>query len=148
MKISIGSDHAGYDLRMDLLDHLRAQGHAVLDRGAPSKDSVDYPDFAEAVARDVVEGRAERGVLICATGIGISIAANKIRGIRAALVHNEDAARLCRLHNNANIICFGQRHTTSVEGRIYCDLFLGQDFEGGRHARRVDKIAGLEQSLL
>ncbi len=147
MKISIGSDHAGYDLRQDLLYYLRSQGHEVTDRGTPSKDSVDYPDFAEAVARDVLEAKAERGVLICATGIGISIAANKIRGIRAALVHNEDSARLCRLHNDANIICFGQRHTTPVQARIFCDLFLGHDFEGGRHARRVNKIAGLEQSL-
>ncbi len=141
MKISIGSDHAGVDLKGALAEHLRKAGHEVLDRGTHTHDSCDYPDFARAVGEDILDGRAERGVLVCSTGIGISMAANKMRGIRAALIHNEDAAQFCRLHNDANVICLGAKYITPFMGSKLVDIFLSMPFEGGRHQRRVDKIA-------
>lgn len=144
MKISIGADHGGLGLREVLVAHLKASGHEVLDHGAFSEDSVDYPDFAHLVGQDVTSGKAERGILICTTGIGIGIAANKIPGVRAALVNHEDEAALCRAHNHANIICFGQRHTTPFEAKRFTDIFLSTEPDTGRHTRRVAKIAELE----
>ncbi|MDR0536109.1 MAG: ribose 5-phosphate isomerase B [Puniceicoccales bacterium] len=140
MKISIGSDHAGFSLKTTLAAWLRAQGHDVCDRGTESEASVDYPDFAKAVAGDVATGKSRYGVLVCSSGIGISIAANKVRGIRAALCHNEDAALYSRLHNDANILCFGQKYTTPYTAERCLELFLKTEFEAGRHARRVGKI--------
>ena len=120
--------------------------HDVLDRGTHSHDSVDYPDFAIAVSKDVVSGTVERGVVICTTGIGVSIAANKVHGIRAAVCHNEDAAEFCRRHNNANVICFGQKYDTPYMALKMAGIFLATAFEGGRHERRVDKIAAEEKT--
>lgn len=144
MKISIGADHGGLALREVLVAHLQATGHTVLDHGTFSETSVDYPDYARLVGTDVTSGQADRGILICTTGIGISIAANKLPGVRAALVNHEDEAALSRAHNHANIICFGQRHTTPFEAKRYVDIFLSTEPETGRHTRRVEKIAALE----
>ncbi|MDX2111743.1 MAG: ribose 5-phosphate isomerase B [Verrucomicrobiota bacterium] len=151
MKISIGADHGGLELREHLVKHLKAGGHEVIDHGAFTTESVDYPDYSAKVGGDVAGGAALFGVLICTTGIGIGIAANKIRGIRAALVTNEDAARLCRQHNNANIICLGQRHTTKVQAALYLDIFINSTFDGTndvgvRHTRRLGKISSLESA--
>jgi ribose 5-phosphate isomerase B len=144
MKISLGADHAGVDLKDYLAQALRAAGHEVVDSGTQGHESVDYPDFAVAVAQDVANGVAERGVLVCSTGIGISIAANKIHHARAALCHNEDGAEFCRRHNDANIICFGQKYITPYMAQKMTLIFLNTAFEGGRHERRVEKIAAEE----
>jgi ribose 5-phosphate isomerase B len=145
MKISLGADHAGVDLKDSLTKALLAAGHEVVDRGTHGHDSVDYPDFAVAVAKDVANGTSERGVLVCSTGIGISIAANKIHKVRAALVHNEDGAEFCRRHNNANVICFGQKYTTPYMAQKMMMIFLNTPFDGGRHERRVEKITQEEK---
>lgn len=144
MKISIGSDHAGFSLKEHLKQKIAQLGHEVTDRGTAGVESTDYPDYALAVSHDVAEGRAERGVLVCSTGIGMSITANKVHGVRAGLVMNEDAARLTRQHNNANIIALGERYTTPVMADRFVEIFLSTEFEGGRHARRVGKIAAAE----
>lgn len=140
MKIVIASDHAGFNLKSVLRDDLEAAGHDVTDLGTHSTESVDYPDFGYAVAHAIANGEAERGVLVCGTGIGISIAANRIPEARAALITDATAAKLCREHNDANIICFGER-TTGVEVARDClKTFLSTDFAGDRHLRRVNKL--------
>jgi len=144
MKISIGSDHGGVDLKDALKVSIQAWGHEVTDHGCQGCASVDYPDFAEAVGKDLQSKTADFGVLICTTGIGICISANKMDGIRAALPHNEDGARFSRLHNNANVICFGGKYHTPYMATRLTKIFLSTDFEGGRHERRVQKISGLE----
>jgi len=144
MKISIGTDHGGVDLKDALKVSIQDMGHAIIDRGTQGHDSVDYPDFAEAVGKDIQSNRADFGVLICTTGIGISISANKMSGIRAALVHNEDGARYCRLHNDANVICFGAKYQTPFMATLLTKIFLSTDFEAGRHERRLRKVATLE----
>lgn len=139
--LSIGADHGGFELKNAVLEHLRTKGYEVHDRGTDSTESVDYPDFAQAVASDVVQGRAQLGIVICTSGIGIAIAANKVPGIRAAVVHNEDAALFSRMHNNANVIAFGQKYITAYMACRCLDIFLQTDFDGGeRHARRVGKL--------
>lgn len=144
MKLSIGVDHGALNLRESLLEQLRQAGHEIIDHGAESADSVDYPDFAQKVCEDVLAGRAECGILGCTSGIGMSMSANKIPGIRAALVHYEDEAELTRRHNNANVICLGALHTTGYEAVRLVNSFLTANFEGGRHARRVDKFSQWE----
>lgn len=144
MNISIGFDHGALSLRQALIQHLESQGHSLIDHGTDTDSSVDYPDFARPVTADVVSGGADIGVLCCTTGIGMSIAANKVKGIRAALVHHEDEAALTRQHNNANVICFGALHTTADEAIKLVDVFIGAEFEGGRHGRRVDKFSEWE----
>lgn len=139
MKISIGFDHGAIPLRAPLLEHLSACGHDLVDHGTDSTESVDYPDYADLVCEDVVKGRVEVGILCCTTGIGMSIAANKIKGIRAATIKFEDEAALTRQHNNANVLCLGAHHTTPYEAVRLADVFLESSFEGGRHARRVNK---------
>ncbi len=140
MIIALGSDHAGLPLKRALLAALEASGHAVLDAGAHDETSVDYPDFAHEVAAKVAVGEAEFGVLVCGSGIGMSIAANRHPAIRAVVLHNTTEARLTRAHNDANIACFGAR-TTGVEVALDAlAAFLATPFEGGRHARRVAKI--------
>lgn len=140
MKISLGVDHGAFNLRETLLAHLKEAGHDVIDHGTYSTDSVDYPDYAHAVSSDITAGRADLGVLCCTTGIGVSIAANKVEGIRAANVRYEDEAALSRRHNHANVICLGALHTTTYEAKRLVDIFLSAPFEGGRHARRVGKM--------
>ncbi|MBR6798111.1 MAG: ribose 5-phosphate isomerase B [Opitutales bacterium] len=140
MKISIGSDHAGFELKEILAEYLRRSGAEVVDCGTCSKDSVDYPDFAQAVARDVASGTSDFGVLVCWTGVGISIAANKVPGVRAVNCYNAEMAELSRRHNNANVIAFGQKFITPEDAKAWLDIFLKTEFEGGRHARRVGKL--------
>ncbi len=140
MKIVIGNDHAGVDLKNIIKEHLKKQGYEVINVGTDTLDSVDYPDIAGEVSKVLLEGKAEYGVLICGTGIGISISANKIKGIRAALAHNEFTARLSRMHNNANIIALGARVIGDELAKACVDTFITTEFEGGRHARRVGKI--------
>jgi ribose 5-phosphate isomerase B len=144
MKISIGFDHGALPLREALIQHLESKGHSLLDHGTDSDRSVDYPDFAKLVTQDITSGESELGVLCCTTGIGMSMAANKVKGIRAALVHHEDEASLTRRHNNANVICFGALHTTPEEAVKLVDVFIENEFEGGRHERRVDKFSDWE----
>lgn len=140
MRLALASDHAGFDLKNHLVAHLREQGHEVSDLGCHSRESVDYPDFGKAVADAVVGGAAEFGILVCSSGIGISIAANKVAGARCALVMNEDMAEFTRRHNDANILALGAKYVTPDMARKYVGIFLATAFEGGRHARRVGKL--------
>jgi ribose 5-phosphate isomerase B len=145
MKISIGADHAGFALKEQLRQALEQKGYQVVDEGTHSSASCDYPDYAEAVAHDVAEGRADRGILVCSTGIGMSIAANKVPGIRAALVTDVFMARMAKEHNNANVLVLGGR---VLDEQKACDLvgaWLDASFEGGRHQGRLDKIADIEK---
>lgn len=142
--LSLGCDHAAIELKNGLVDYLKDNGYTVLDRGTHSDASVDYPDFAQKVSKDVSSGVAQYGILACKTGIGISISANKLPGIRAAVVHNALDAKLCREHNDANVICFGGAHETPEIAQQYLNIFLKTRFCGGRHARRVEKIQELE----
>ncbi|MBM3538147.1 MAG: ribose 5-phosphate isomerase B [Alphaproteobacteria bacterium] len=138
--IAIASDHAGFDLKAALIEDLQAAGMAVLDLGTDSRDSVDYPDYGAALAQAVTSGKATRGVLVCGTGIGIAIAANRHKGIRAAHCRDTTDARLARQHNDANVIALGAR-TTGIEVAKDClRIFLSTGFEGGRHQRRIDKL--------
>ena len=145
MKIAIGADHAGFALKDQVRDALRLAGHEVVDVGTHSAESTDYPDYAEAVARDILNGVAERGILVCSTGVGMSIAANKIHGIRAAIAFNPDEVRLTRAHNDANVMTIGARYTSADAANEMVLIFLETLFEGGRHARRVGKIGELEK---
>ncbi len=146
MRIAVGSDHAGLALKDLLAAHLEAAGHEVLDLGARSPEPVDYPLFGAAVGRAVASGSAELGVCCCGTGIGISIAANKIAGVRAAVVHDATSAHLAREHNDANVICLGARLIGPSVAAEAVDAFLGAAFVGGRHQRRIDQIAELDHA--
>jgi ribose 5-phosphate isomerase B len=141
MKIAIGADHAGVDLKQRVRRRLESEGHDVTDLGTEGGDPVDYPDFAHAVARAVRAGRAERGVLVCGTGIGMCMAANKVDGIRAAKCNDPFEARMARAHNDANVLCLGGRVLDPVTADEVVAAFFATDFEGGRHARRVDGLA-------
>ena len=145
MKIAIAADHAGFLLKEKLRDKLVADGHEVSDLGTRSAESVDYPDFASAVAHKVSGGEVERGILVCSSGVGMSIAANKVHGARAALGTHSDEVELVRRHNDANILTLGQRFTAEDEAKRLVDVFLTTPFDGGRHARRVGKIGELEK---
>ena len=140
MKLVIGNDHAGVEFKEKLVKALEERGHEVINVGTDSLESVDYPDIAVLVGEKVLDGEDKFGILICGTGIGISIAANKIKGIRAALVHNEFTAKLARLHNDANVIALGARVIGDELGLACVETFINTEFEGGRHARRVSKI--------
>lgn len=144
MKLVIGSDHGGYELKQLIQKHLEARDIPVTDMGCYGPESVDYPDIAREVAHAVAADAESRGILICGTGIGISIAANKVPGIRAALCHDTTTARLAALHNNANILCIGGRTTGPETARDIVDSWLDHAFEGGRHQRRLDKIRAME----
>ena len=143
MKIFAASDHAGFALREALVSHLRQAGHAVDDLGPPRPERCDYPDYAAKVARRVAAGSG-LGLLVCGTGVGMSMAANKVAGVRAAVVSDVFSADATRAHNNANVICLGQRVVGVGLAIAIVDAFLDADFEGGRHAARVAKIHGLE----
>jgi ribose 5-phosphate isomerase B len=141
VKIAIASDHAGYPLKALLLEALAPLGHAVADLGADdATTSVDYPDFGRACAEAVVSGNAERGIVVCGSGIGISIAANRVAGARCALVHDNLGARLARRHNDANMIAFGARLIGADTARDALEAFLETPFDGGRHAARTAKL--------
>ncbi|MGB0130431.1 ribose 5-phosphate isomerase B [Chlorobium sp.] len=140
MKIAVGSDHAGFELKNYVVEWLRENGHDAVDMGPFSEESVDYPDYARKVALSVVAGTVQQGVLLCGTGIGVSISANKVKGIRAALACSPEFATLARQHNNANIICFSARFTDRETIARSLENWFAADFEGGRHERRVNKI--------
>ena len=144
MKIAVGADHAGFELKNYLRDALIAQGHEVEDLGTNSKESIDYPDYARAVAKKVGSGAADFGILCCSSGVGMSIAANKVRGVRAALGVHDEEVRLTRQHNNANVLALGQRFTAPQHALDLVKIFLETPFEGGRHTRRVEKMAAIE----
>lgn len=144
MKLSIGSDHAGYDLKKQIFEYLQKEGHIVIDQGTYNKDSVDYPDFAKWVVKDVQDNEADYGILVCYTGIGMSMAANKARGIRAALVGKVEDAVLTREHNNANVLCLSAKNTSVEDAFEIVKAFLSTDFAGGRHERRVEKVMRFE----
>ncbi len=143
-RIVAGSDHAGLRLRAEAVRVAREKGFEVDDLGPFSADSVDYPDFARQVAEAVAVGRARLGILVCGTGIGMSIAANKVEGVRAAHCASEFDARMARAHNDANVLCLGERTLGLGLGAAIVGAFLDQPFEGGRHQRRIDKISQME----
>ena len=143
MNIAIGSDHAGYSHKTALTDYLRNQGHSVRDVGTHAADSVDYPDFAVAVAKHVADGEADAGVLVCGSGIGVAITANKVSGVRAANCCTKEMAELARKHNNANVVTVGERLVSLETAKEIVETFLATDFEGGRHEGRVRKIHAL-----
>jgi ribose 5-phosphate isomerase B len=144
MKIAFAADHAGYELKEKLRGRLAAEGHEVVDYGPGSSEPCDYPDFAHPVATEVSAGRAERGILVCSSGIGMAIAANKVAGIRAVPVRFAEEARFTRQHNDANVLTLGAKHLDEQAAMELIELFLHTEFSGGRHARRVAKIAQLE----
>jgi ribose 5-phosphate isomerase B len=145
MRIAIGADHAGVVLKDELKQWLIERGDTVEDLGTHSTESVDYPDYAIAVGRAVAGGRADRGVLVCGTGLGMAIAANKFHGIRAVPVVDEASARYGREHNDANVLALGARITAAEEAKELLRIFLETDYAGGRHQRRIDKITALER---
>lgn len=145
MRIAIGADHAGFVLKEQLRRKLEADGHDVLDFGTASEESCDYPDFALRVAQQVAEEQVDRGILICSTGLGMAMAANKVAGVRAAPVERPEAARLTREHNDANVLTLGARFVDGQHAGEIVDLFLNTEFAGGRHARRVAKLARIDR---
>ncbi len=146
--IALGADHGGFLLKEAIKAYFEKEGIAYRDYGTYSEDSVDYAPIAEQVARAVADQTAEKGILCCGTGIGISIAANKVRGIRAAVVVNAFCAQATRAHNDANILCMGGRVITEQEAVEFTKIFLATEFEGGRHQRRIDQIAAIERENL
>ena len=145
-KIAIGNDHVAVELKNHITKYVEAKGYTVVNFGTDSSDSCDYPVYGEKVARAVASGECDLGILICGTGIGISLAANKVKGIRAAVCSEPYSARLTRQHNNANIIAFGARVVGQAMAEMIVDEFLDAEFEGGRHQRRVDLIEKIEEN--
>lgn len=143
-KITVGCDHAAFELKKKVIAHLQERGIEVIDVGTDSTESCDYPNFAHAVCKNVQDGVTELGILICGTGIGMSMAANKHRGIRAAACSDTFSARLTRQHNDANVLCFGERVVGMGLALDLVDNFIDTDFEGGKHQRRVDMITAIE----
>lgn len=146
MKVAIGNDHTAVELKNHIKKHLEAKGYTVVNLGADTDESSDYPLYGEKVGKAVASGECDLGVAICGTGIGISLAANKIKGIRAAVCSEPYSARLTRQHNDANIIAFGARVVTTEMAEKIVDEFFGAEFEGGRHQRRVDMITAIENN--
>ena len=144
MKIVIGSDHAAYELKEAIKEKLISEGHEVIDVGCDSTESVDYPKYGHAVGRTVASGEAERGIAVCGSGIGISIACNKVPGIRAALCTSVEMAEMCRRHNNANVVCMGARMISQELAFDIIDKWMTTDFEGGKHLRRINEIEDLD----
>lgn len=145
MAVVIGSDHGGFELKQVITEHLKTKGIEVTDVGCYDTNSVDYPDIAEKAAKELLSGNFEFGILVCGTGIGISIAANKIKGIRCAVVANEYCAEMTKRHNNANMLSFGGRVIGPDLAKNILDAYLNAEFEGGRHQNRIDKISALEE---
>lgn len=142
--LAIGSDHGGFELKKHIMKHLEERGIDYADFGCYDESSVDYPDIAKAVGEAVVSGKCENGILICGTGIGISIAANKVKGVRAALCSDVYSAKMTKQHNNSNIICMGGRVIGRELAFMIVDAWLDTEFEGGRHQNRIDKIHAME----
>lgn len=145
MKIAIGNDHGGVELKNILKEYMEEKGHEVVNYGTDTTESMDYPDIARKLSEDVRDKDFDCGVLICGTGIGMSIAANKVKGIRAAAVDNVYSAKMSKEHNNANILCLGARVLGDELAKMVLDAWLTTEFEGGRHQRRVDKISKIEE---
>lgn len=139
-KIGVGSDHAGVNLKNKIAEFLKEKGYEVTDYGTHSKESCDYPVYAKAVAKSVANGENERGIICCGSGIGVSIAANKVKGVRAVLAHEPYSAMLSRLHNDANVLCLGERITGESLALDIVETWLHSEYEGGRHQRRVDML--------
>ncbi len=148
MRIAIGSDHAGYELKEAVAPALREDGHELLDVGTNSSQSVDYPDYAAAAARMVATGEAERAVIVCGSGVGVSIVANKVDGVRAVNAHDAEEAEMSRRHNDANVLTLSGKRLSPGDADPIVARFLETDFEGGRHARRVEKIAAVEREAV
>ena len=146
MKIALGADHAGYLLKDSIRQYVAERGHQVIDEGTNTSDSVDYPDFAARVAEDVAAGRAERGILVCGSGIGMAIAANKVPGVRAANICSEYEAQLSREHNNLNVLTLGARILSEDGAKHIVQIWLDTPFSGGRHSGRLEKIQNIEQA--
>jgi ribose 5-phosphate isomerase B len=146
MRLALGADHAGFELKEHLRHWLEAQGMNVVDLGTHSTQSTDYPDYAAGVAREVASGRADRGILVCGTGVGMAIAANKVAGVRAAPINNTYLADLARRHNDANVLALGAREVAVPLAEAIVKTFLATDFDHGRHERRLAKIQDLEQA--
>lgn len=146
MKIGIGNDHAAFDMKTQLLSILQDMGHEVVDYGTHSTDRCDYPIYGEKVANAVAVGEVDCGILLCGTGIGMSLAANKVRGIRAAAVSEPYSARLSKQHNNSNIICLGARVIGIETAKMIIEEWLGAEFEGGRHQDRIDLIMAIQDN--
>lgn len=140
MQISIGCDHAALETKLEVIQYLEQLGHVIADEGTHSSESCDYPDIARPVSRKIQSGEADRGILICGTGIGMSIAANRFEGVRAALCYTEELAELSRLHNDANLLCLGARTQTIDSIKDIVTVWLTTSWEGGRHAHRLEKI--------
>lgn len=146
MKIGLGSDHGGFQLKGIIKEYLEQKGYEIVDYGTHSKDSVDYPEYGEKVAQAVSNNEVDRGIIFCGTGIGISLAANKVKGIRCANVSDTFSARMCRLHNDANMLSLGERVVGAGLAMDIVDLFLETEFEGGRHTARVEKLMAVENN--
>lgn len=144
MRVHLGSDHAGFAMKQELKEYIRSLGHEVTDVGPESEDSVDYPVYAHVVGRAVASGEADFGVLVCGSGLGMAIAANKIEGVRAVQVTDPEFARMARLHNDANVLTLAGRYTDLPLAQRIIDVFFGTAFEGGRHQRRVDMIGATD----
>lgn len=141
MKISMACDHGAYDLKEELKSYLTEEGYEVVDEGCYSKESCDYPDFAKKAATDVADGTVDKGIVLCTTGIGVSIVANKVKGVRCALCHNEHTATMTRLHNDSNVLAMGAGQVSVEEAKKMAIIFLTTEFSGeDRHQRRIDKI--------
>jgi ribose 5-phosphate isomerase B len=147
MKIAIGSDHAGFELKQKVAPWLEGAGHEVVDVGTGSDESTDYPLYAASAARLVAGGEADRAVLVCGSGVGVSIVANKVDGVRAVNAHDPEEAEMSRRHNDANVLALAGRRLQEEDAGAIVERFLATDFEGGRHQRRVDQIADVEQGL-
>lgn len=148
MKISIGCDHSALELKEYLIEYLKSEGHEVLDRGTYTKESCDYTDYGYKVAKDVANGTVDRGIVICFTGIGVSIIANKVKGVRCALVMNKDAAELTRLHNDSNCLALSAKYLGCVYAKEIVNVWLNTEFSHNeRHQRRIDKIAKYEEEF-
>ena len=145
MKIAIAADHGGFELKDSMVEYIKSLGNEVLNLGTNSADSVDYPDYAKKVCEEIQKGNSDLGILICGTGIGMSLAANKFEGIRAACVSDVYSAKMSRNHNNANVLCFGARVIGDEVAKLIIKTFLENEFEAGRHQRRVDKIMAFEK---
>ena len=145
MKIEIASDHGGFELKDSMVEYIKSIGNEVMDLGTNSADSVDYPDYAKKVCEEIQQGDSDLGILICGTGIGMSLAANKFEGIRAACVSDVYSAKMSRNHNNANVLCIGARVIGDEVAKLIIKTFLENEFEAGRHQRRVDKIMAFEK---
>lgn len=145
MKVAIAADHGGFELKDSMVEYIKSLGNEVMDLGTNSADSVDYPDYAKKVCEEIQQGNSDLGILICGTGIGMSLAANKFEGIRAACVSDVYSAKMSRNHNNANVLCIGARVIGDEVAKLIIKTFLENEFEAGRHQRRVDKIMAFEK---